>query len=315
MESILFQYDFNDFDLFVETIHDWQLDFCQLDKGSTECNLFQIINERVIVCYFRANRSIKQVGAPPERMWTFSLLTPRSPIWVWEGHEVTSGTMIVYRPGADFDCVSPPGFEVFTVSALPEIIGSLCDELEIPHLFKELKLRNIVRCPSDKFANLLSKTSRFCQLVRNLPVNCAGVTIRQDYENDLLRDVLTTLAGGLSVQPGKKSIMIQSVSRKINEYMQSNPSKMLTVHRLCKIANVTERTLQHNFQTSFGISPKSYLKAMSLNRVRQDFLNGTAENSCVSDIANKWGFWHMGQFAGDYRRMFGELPSETLNKK
>jgi AraC family ethanolamine operon transcriptional activator len=223
--------------------------------------------------------------------------------------------MIVYRPGADFDCISPPGFEVFTVSALPETIGSLCDELEIPHLFKELKLRNIVRCPSDKFANLLSKTSRFIHRIRNLPVNGAGVTIRQDYENDLLRDVLTTLAGGLSVQPGKKSIMIQSVSRKIDEYIQSNPSEPLTVQRLCKIANVTERTLQHNFRTAFGISPKSYLKAMSLNRVRQDFLNGTTEDFCVSDIANKWGFWHMGQFAGDYRRMFGELPSETLKKE
>jgi AraC family ethanolamine operon transcriptional activator len=315
MDSFFIQYDFYDFDLFIETIHDWQLDFCQLDKGFTECNLFQSVNERVIVCYFRANRSIKQVGAPPEGMWTFSLLTPSSPIWVWGGHEVSSGTMVVYRPGADFDCISPPGFEVFTVSALPETIGSLCDELEIPHLFKELKLRNIVRCPSDKFANLLSKTSRFIQRVRNLPENGAGVTIRQDYENDLLRDVLTTLAEGLSVQPGKKSIMIQSVSRKIDEYMQSNPSKMLTVHRLCKIANVTERTLQHNFRTAFGISPKSYLKAMSLNRVRQDFLNGTTEDFCVSDIANKWGFWHMGQFAGDYRRMFGELPSETLKKE
>jgi len=29
-------------------------------------------------------------------------------------------------------------------------------------------------------------------------------------------------------------------------------------------------------------------------------------------VANAWGFWHMGQFARDYRRLFGELPSDTL---
>ncbi|MDH3999601.1 MAG: hypothetical protein OET90_12290, partial [Desulfuromonadales bacterium] len=121
MENTFLQYDFNDFDLFVETVRDWQLDFCQLDRGASQCNLYQIINQRMIVGYFRASRSIKQQGAPPEQMWTFSLLTPRSPVWVWGGHEVTSGTMVVYRPGADFDCVSPPGFEVFTVSALPEL--------------------------------------------------------------------------------------------------------------------------------------------------------------------------------------------------
>jgi AraC family ethanolamine operon transcriptional activator len=31
----------------------------------------------------------------------------------------------------------------------------------------------------------------------------------------------------------------------------------------------------------------------------------------VQDIAARWGFWHLSHFANDYRRMFGELPSET----
>ena len=30
-----------------------------------------------------------------------------------------------------------------------------------------------------------------------------------------------------------------------------------------------------------------------------------------ANVAHRWGFWHMGQFARDYRRLFGELPSET----
>ena len=32
----------------------------------------------------------------------------------------------------------------------------------------------------------------------------------------------------------------------------------------------------------------------------------------ISDIANHWGFWHMGGFASDYKKQFGELPSQTL---
>jgi transcriptional regulator GlxA family with amidase domain len=31
----------------------------------------------------------------------------------------------------------------------------------------------------------------------------------------------------------------------------------------------------------------------------------------IADAANAWGFWHMGQFAKDYRTLFGELPSQT----
>jgi len=34
----------------------------------------------------------------------------------------------------------------------------------------------------------------------------------------------------------------------------------------------------------------------------------------VADVANRHGFWHMGQFAKDYRKTFGELPSETLKR-
>jgi AraC family ethanolamine operon transcriptional activator len=32
----------------------------------------------------------------------------------------------------------------------------------------------------------------------------------------------------------------------------------------------------------------------------------------IGDVAARWGFWHFSQFSADYRRMFGELPSETL---
>ena len=35
----------------------------------------------------------------------------------------------------------------------------------------------------------------------------------------------------------------------------------------------------------------------------------------VSDIAARVGFWHFSRFAGEYARMFGELPSATLARR
>jgi AraC family ethanolamine operon transcriptional activator len=32
----------------------------------------------------------------------------------------------------------------------------------------------------------------------------------------------------------------------------------------------------------------------------------------IQDIASHWGFWHLSQFAQDYKKLFGELPSATL---
>lgn len=60
----------------------------------------------------------------------------------------------------------------------------------------------------------------------------------------------------------------------------------------------------------FGVGPKHYLHVRRLAGVRSDIISRTGEN-CISDIANRWGFWHMGKFAADYKTQFGELPSDT----
>ena len=51
-----------------------------------------------------------------------------------------------------------------------------------------------------------------------------------------------------------------------------------------------------------------YLHALRLNRARRELRLADPDVSRVSDVANRWNFWHMGQFAADYRRLFGELP-------
>jgi len=31
-------------------------------------------------------------------------------------------------------------------------------------------------------------------------------------------------------------------------------------------------------------------------------------SASVSDVACRWGFWHLSRFAAHYRGLFGELP-------
>jgi len=64
----------------------------------------------------------------------------------------------------------------------------------------------------------------------------------------------------------------------------------------------------------FGLSPALYMKVQRLNGARHD-LSGEHEPSMnIADVANKWGFWHLGQFARDYRSWFCELPSATYKR-
>jgi AraC family ethanolamine operon transcriptional activator len=72
------------------------------------------------------------------------------------------------------------------------------------------------------------------------------------------------------------------------------------------------RTLEYIFRDYFNVTPKVYLKSRRLAAVRHELLRSLHSKSSINEIANRWGFWHMSQFATDYRRFFGELPSETL---
>ena len=83
---------------------------------------------------------------------------------------------------------------------------------------------------------------------------------------------------------------------------------------MCQAAGVSWRTQDYAFRECFGVTPKAYLTALRLDGVRRELVP-TDPPVKIADVANRWGFWHLGQFAADYRRQFGELPSETLRRR
>jgi len=67
------------------------------------------------------------------------------------------------------------------------------------------------------------------------------------------------------------------------------------------------------FHAAFGMSLHRFLKLRRLSMVRTAIRAATAEGSgmLVKTIALSHGFWHLGQFAHDYRKLYGETPSGT----
>ncbi len=55
----------------------------------------------------------------------------------------------------------------------------------------------------------------------------------------------------------------------------------------------------------------AFMKQRRLETVRGQLLTARDEGKTVTVIAMEYGFFHLSQFAADYRKMFGETPSET----
>ena len=103
------------------------------------------------------------------------------------------------------------------------------------------------------------------------------------------------------------------VVRRAEEFLQAHLGDPLSLLDLCREVAVSERTLHYAFREVRGLSPMAYFKASRLNAVRRELKAAPAGTASVHAIARRWGFWHTGEFAADYRRQFGELPSETFH--
>ena len=103
----------------------------------------------------------------------------------------------------------------------------------------------------------------------------------------------------------------ERIVRRVRSFLDANPESALSITDICDEVGVTRRTLQNAIQEVFGISPQHYLKAIRLNGFRRALKACNPGLESIGDVAARWGFWHLSQLAQDYRRLFGELPSQT----
>ena len=96
-------------------------------------------------------------------------------------------------------------------------------------------------------------------------------------------------------------------------YLRQAGDRKLSIADLVSHCAVSERTLQKHFRAFMGVSPLDYWRRLRLAKARNELLR-CAEDASVTDIATRFGFSHLGRFAQQYRRRFGETPSSTLRR-
>lgn len=82
---------------------------------------------------------------------------------------------------------------------------------------------------------------------------------------------------------------------------------------IARRSGYSRRSLELIFKRSVGMPPGRWFINMRLNGALRDLLTPNPQRR-VADVATRWGFHHLPRFADQYRRAFGELPSETLNR-
>jgi AraC family ethanolamine operon transcriptional activator len=310
--TYLIQRSFVDFDQLAEDAKQWQLDLRQLDCGSFQGELLQFGVGNVQITDARFGRSLLQTGAPPPGLRTIGVPAKSKMRLVWRGIQMTGNDILIFPQGAELASVSNPDFHIYTCSFPDDLLAEAANFMGVDTMDQLCGTTEVFRCRSEDINSLrrclrrFSRNLRFNEKILLDPRFAAHVTL--DLPCRLLKAIARSVGACVSKTSRKRDLALIRADAYIEQFAHED----LRIGDLCRVAQVSQRTLEYAFAERYGLTPKAFLVARRLNAVRRELRAANPSGQRIVDIANGWGFWHMGQFASDYRKQFGELPSQTL---
>jgi transcriptional regulator GlxA family with amidase domain len=125
-----------------------------------------------------------------------------------------------------------------------------------------------------------------------------------------IRRWITTVAETASARDSKRC---RDLVEQAENLALADLDELLHISAICRALAVSERTLRKAFHGIHGLSPCRHLRMLRLSRARRALLAADCKLVTVTEIATCFGFVELGRFSVEYRKIFGESPSQTLH--
>lgn len=302
---------FKNFETYREAALGWGLEFTQLDRGAFQGSLHQIAGPRVWLTHFDLNRQFFQQGTIHAPGRTFGLFLDRVSPMLWRNSPlVDADTIVAFPPDGTLEALSFPGFDAVSVSVDQAFLETVSQQEELERSLEALP-NCAARIRTDR--KIMAALRNAIRSLFDASVAAVGDRYRRAAETDVARLIIKAVdVGDHTVAPPCRRKRDRAFAAAL-ELIDASLSP-LTIPDICSQVGASERTLRYAFRERLGVSPKRYLTVRRMAAVRKRLLAKHEGGSPVQDIASQLGYWHTGQFAADYKAMFGELPSDTLKR-
>ncbi len=303
---------FRDIDELNESMREWTVDLRQLDRGALTADVVHLGSESVGVSRFRFDRKVEQRGCSTHGGRGFGFIGSQTAGVRWCGRQVTPTTVQVFPAGGEFEAVSEPGFRADVVWISHARLADVALQIGFPGPVEVLGHHGaVIECRASSVSVIRTRIERLREEVEARPALLRSTSVKHEIEYELPRLLLEAVARDGAGTIDRPSNLRGSALERARSFIEEHANQALTVQQVAAAASVSVRTLEYAFREHLMTTPKHYLKLRRLHGVRRELRSSDAQTR-IADVANRWGFWHMGQFAADYRRYFGELPSDTL---
>lgn len=298
-----------DADEHAESLSDWDQRYEQLSPGRFAGQLTDAWFGSAQVFRERTNQVVIQAGQSWPGACTLGLVFDAEGEGTFCDRRLEARSALVFGQPGEFSLRTPRRFDVAGIAVSADALQRYCD-ISGDHALGAMVASPPAVLPDSRAIDALrSFVSAFFETLAYDASPFEQMEAQRGFVTSLLCAMGAVMDGGAAPCPvpaGTRGRVVQLA----RQYLSDHRDAPVTVADLCREVGVSRRTLQYCFQDVLGVSPVQYLRAMRLNGVRRE-LKRSAPGARVGDIAARWGFWHLSQFSADYRRMFGELPSET----
>ena len=107
----------------------------------------------------------------------------------------------------------------------------------------------------------------------------------------------------------------RTVIQQAMDFIDAHLAERITMESLAREVHMSVRSIQQGFRAELGMSPMAFVRERRLERVHEELTDAIpSDGVTVTAVAERWGFHHLGSFAVEYRKRWGEAPSETLRR-
>lgn len=291
----------------------WDANYTQLGKGEFEGGIEYCISPEIRVTNQFNNRGIVATGLPPKNYLAL-LLPERSGVHcIFQGRPVAETEALVMRPGSESTMRTCSDFGMITVSVNWPRFRSAFRNLTHRKVSQFILDSGEFDLPGDLRLSLRQLALKMLEQGKNNHSSHAASLVLSELEDEFLNTLsigVTHLDQDSMGVLGRRNRM--SYLELAREYIESNLKSPLGIETLASATGVTSRTLCSVFRETLNTTPLNYIKSRRLSAVRQALLKTDTEDITVAQVANEYGFSHLGHFSRDYKLLFGELPSSTL---
>jgi transcriptional regulator GlxA family with amidase domain len=114
-------------------------------------------------------------------------------------------------------------------------------------------------------------------------------------------------------QPAGEPPLPESLKGAVS-FIHGHPTGEVGINDVAAAVHLTPRAVQYLFRRQLGTTPTEYMRPIRLSRAHQELIAGSTSNTTVTEIAQRWGFAHIGRFAVLYRQTYGQSPHATLRQ-